>query len=189
MFWKDGLFKKPHWNMIFLVVLSGKMIFLFPENMILFFRRKMKGDLSQKSTWKYDIFIKWKDDFSKKKEKKLRWDMIFLVLSGKMVIFFRKIWSFYFRWKKKDKFSQGINGSMIFSVYMYKCYKYDITFLQKKKKKNQRWCLPEKIHLKVIDILDRILDRVPKIICAFIETFISVLIYCFPVKKTRKLNM
>ena len=33
--------------MIFLV-LSGKMIFLFPENMILFFRRKMKADLSQK---------------------------------------------------------------------------------------------------------------------------------------------
>ena len=40
--------KKLHWNMIFLVVLFGKMIFLFPENMILFFRRKMKDDLSQK---------------------------------------------------------------------------------------------------------------------------------------------
>ena len=34
--------------MIFLVVLSGKIIFLFPENMTLFFRRKMKDDLSQK---------------------------------------------------------------------------------------------------------------------------------------------
>ena len=33
--------------MIFLVS-SGKMIFLFPENMMLFFRRKMKDDLSQK---------------------------------------------------------------------------------------------------------------------------------------------
>ena len=43
--------------MIFLV-LSGKMIFLFPENIILFFRRKMKDDLSQKNTWKYDIFFK-----------------------------------------------------------------------------------------------------------------------------------
>ena len=32
--------------MIFLV-LSGKMIFLFPENIILFFGRKMKDDLSQ----------------------------------------------------------------------------------------------------------------------------------------------
>ena len=33
--------------MIFLV-LSGKMIFLFPKNMIFFFRWKMKDDLSQK---------------------------------------------------------------------------------------------------------------------------------------------
>ena len=49
--------KKSRWNMIF-VVLSGKMIFLFPENIILFFRRKMKDDLSQKNTWKYDIFFK-----------------------------------------------------------------------------------------------------------------------------------
>ena len=30
---------------------SGKMIFLFPENIILFFRRKMKGDLSQKKIY------------------------------------------------------------------------------------------------------------------------------------------
>ena len=43
--------------MIFLAS-PGKMRFLFPENMILFFRRKMKDDLSQKSTWKYDIFLK-----------------------------------------------------------------------------------------------------------------------------------
>ena len=97
------------WKVIFLKKVHGNMIFSLNEKMT----------------------------FPKKKKKKLRWDMIFLVLSGKMVIFFRKIWSFYFRWKKKDKFSQGINGSMIFSVYMYKCYKYDITFLQKKKKKSK----------------------------------------------------
>ena len=53
--------------MIFLVVLPGKMIFLFPENLILFFRRKMKDDLSQE-----------------------------------------------------------IYGNMIFAVFMYKRYKYDI---------------------------------------------------------------
>ena len=33
-------------------------MFLFPENIILFFRRKMKNDLSQKNTWKYNIFFK-----------------------------------------------------------------------------------------------------------------------------------
>ena len=45
--------KKSHCNMIFVVVLPGKVIFLFPENMILFFRRKMKDDLSQKKKKKY----------------------------------------------------------------------------------------------------------------------------------------
>ena len=39
--------KKLHWNMDFFV-LSGKIVFLFPENMILFFGRKMKDGLSQK---------------------------------------------------------------------------------------------------------------------------------------------
>ena len=38
---------KSHWNMIFLVS-SGKMIFLFPENMILFLGWKIKDGLSDK---------------------------------------------------------------------------------------------------------------------------------------------
>ena len=41
--------KKLRRNMVFLV-LSGKMTFLLPENMILFFRDKRKDDLSQKNT-------------------------------------------------------------------------------------------------------------------------------------------
>ena len=53
--------------MIFLV-LSKKMIFLFPENIILFFRQKMKDDLSQKNTRKHDIFLKCSEEivFSQK---------------------------------------------------------------------------------------------------------------------------
>ena len=47
--------KKLRWNMIFLV-LSGKMIFFFPENMILHVRQKMKD--TRKYTRKYDIFFK-----------------------------------------------------------------------------------------------------------------------------------
>ena len=42
--------KKSNWNMIFLV-LSEKMIFLFPED-----RQKRKEDLSQKNAWKYVFF-------------------------------------------------------------------------------------------------------------------------------------
>ena len=53
--------------MIFLVVLSGKIKFLFPENMILFFRQKMKNDLSQKKYMEiYFPQMPRKDGLSKK---------------------------------------------------------------------------------------------------------------------------
>ena len=58
--------------------------------------------------------------------------MIFLVLPGKMGVFFWKLSYFLFGRKIKDDLSQEIHGNMILSVYMYKCYKYDITLLQKK---------------------------------------------------------
>ena len=83
--------KKSCWSMIFLI-LSGKMIFLFPENMILPPRRKMKDDISQKktkkkttTTWKHDIFFKCSEKmvFSKRPN----WNRIFLVLSGKVAFF------------------------------------------------------------------------------------------------------
>ena len=41
--------------MIFLLS-SRKTAFLFPENMIFFYGRKMKDHLSQKNTWKYYVF-------------------------------------------------------------------------------------------------------------------------------------
>ena len=100
MFWKDGLSKKSHWNMIFLV-LSGKMIFLFPENMILFFRHKRKDDLSQKNTWKYDVFFKCSEKMVFPKT--LHLNTIFFVISGKMVFLFSRkydIFSLGGKWKK-----------------------------------------------------------------------------------------
>ena len=45
--------------------------------------------------------------------------------------FWRKICYFFFGQKMKGDLSQEIHGNMIFSVYMYKCYKYDITLLKK----------------------------------------------------------
>ena len=73
----------------------------------------------------------------------------------------------------KGDLSQEIHENMIFSVHIYECYKYDI--------------LPKKIHLNVIGIIDRILERVSSILCTFMETFIGVFIYCFAVKqKTKK---
>ena len=64
--WSFQKKEKLHWNMVFLVS-WGKTIFLFPENMILFLRQKMKDDLSQKEymeVW-YIFKMLWKDSLSK----------------------------------------------------------------------------------------------------------------------------
>ena len=87
--------------------------------------------------WSYSLGGKWKIIFLKKYME--RW---YLILIRKYDIFFV--------WKIKDDLSQEIYGNMIFSVYMYKCYKYNIALLPKKKRQSS----PEKIHLKVIDVLD-----------------------------------
>ena len=102
--------------------------------------------------WSYSLDGKWKIIFLKKIhgnmifssnaqkrwsfQKKAHWNMIFLVLSRKIVFLSQKIRYFFFGQKMKDDFSQEIHGKMIISVYMYKCYKYDIIFLQKKKIKD-----------------------------------------------------
>ena len=54
------------------------------------------------------------------------------------------------------------------------------------RKKKLKMIFSGKIHLNVIDILDRILECVPMILCTFMETFIGVFIYCFPVKKDQE---
>ena len=47
----------------------------------------------------------------------------------------QKIWYFFFRRKiKQDDLYQNIHANMIFSVYMYKCYKYGIAPLAKNTK-------------------------------------------------------
>ena len=90
--------KKLRRNMIFLV-LSGKMIFLFPENMILHVRWKMKDNLSWKIHENMIFFSGLLKRWSFQKEP--RRHMIFLVLSGKMVFFSRKhdLFSLGRKWK------------------------------------------------------------------------------------------
>ena len=62
--------------MIFLV-LSEKMVFLISENIVLFFRQKMKDDLSQKkkNTWNYDIFFKFSEKMVFPKKIALEYDL------------------------------------------------------------------------------------------------------------------
>ena len=132
--------------MIFLLS-SRKTAFLFPENMIFFYGRKIKDRLSQKNTWKYYVFCMFYKDG---------------------VCFF---------------------------------YKYEITLCEKSKgdlfPKNTRKMTFPALLKKMIFIIEKmmltfqidILERVPMILCTFMETFLSVFIYCFPIKKPRKLNI
>ena len=116
--------KKSSWNMIFLVLL-GKIMFLFVENTILTLGGK----------WKMIFFKKiqgnmiFSSGLPKRRsfQKGPRRDMIFLVLSGKMVFFFPKARYFFLGQKASDDLSQEIHENMIFSVYTCRCYKPGVT--------------------------------------------------------------
>ena len=99
--------------MIFLVS-SGKMIFLLTENMILFFRQKMKDDLSLKNTMKYDIFFKC----SKKMVFPKNYTEIrsFFYHHERWHFFFPKIWYFSTDGKLEDDLCQKIHGNVMFYV-------------------------------------------------------------------------
>ena len=134
--------------MIFLVLL-GKIMFLFPKNMILHLRRKMKDDLYQKKHTKIRNFLQtfWKDGLFKK--------------GG------AGTWSFLYyleRWyfsQKRDIFSLGRKPEMTLlkkymEIWYFLCTRTGIADVVSRPsaKKNQRWSYPAKINLKVIDVLD-----------------------------------
>ena len=141
--------KKLHWNMIFFV-LSGKMLFLFPENKILPLKRKIKDDLSQKKRkhmemW-YFLQVFWKDDLFKKTAP--GHDLSCII--WKDGICFPKNTIFFNGRKIKDDLSQEVHRGTVFYVFTCRRYKRGVRFLFQK---NQRWPSPTKIHLKMIDSL------------------------------------
>ena len=97
----------------------------------------------------YSLDGKWKMIFLKNApktwsfQKKSPWNMISLVYLERWYFFPGKCEIFSFDGKWKISFSRN-TGDMIFFVYTYKCYKYDITLLQKKEK----WSFPEKSTLE-----------------------------------------
>ena len=108
--------KKLHWNIIFLI-LSGKMIFLFPENMILFSRHKRKDDLSRHKR-KDDLFFKYSEKMVFPKNSRL--NTISFVISGKIVFLFSRkydIFSLGGKWKKMI----FIKKSMEIWYFLYIC--------------------------------------------------------------------
>ena len=133
--------------MIFLVILSGEMIFLFHENIILFFRRKMKDDLSQKKFMEIWYFLQMPQKVGlSKKNQAGTWPFLYYL----------EIW--YFIPRKHDAFFLDGKWKMIFlQKYMEILYfLYVCTIVTNMKlpfcEKNLRWSSPKKIHLKVIDI-------------------------------------
>ena len=94
-------------------------------------------------TWSYTLDGKWGHDIS--------------CFIWKDDIVFLNTRYFILRQETRDGLSQEIHGNMIFSVVTCGCYKRGVTPLcqkKKKKKKNQRWSYPAKIHLRVVDLLD-----------------------------------
>ena len=122
--------KKSHWNMTFLVS-SGEMIFLFPENMILFFRRKMTDSFSKKcmKIW-YMFYIQmfWKDDLSS-------------IIRNNGISFDGR--------KMKDDLSQKIHRNMMFSVCSVKMIFLFPTNMKLHSVKKPKMIFSWKIHLKV----------------------------------------
>ena len=92
----------------------------------------------------------------------------FLYYQERWYFFFPKIWSYSLDRKWKMIF---LKKYMEIWYFLYICINVTNIIFSRKNT------------LKVIDILGRILERVPTILCTFMETFIGVFIYCFPVKK------
>ena len=148
---------------------------IFPKIWSYPFDRKWKMIFFKKYMEKsYIVQIFWKDGLFKK----MHWNMIFLVLSGKIVFF----------WLKDDLLSLDENWKTIFLKKYMKTWYYlyvrigaTSMILCLSPKRNQRLSSPAKMHLRAIDI-----QLTPTIPCTFIETLIGVFIYCFPAKKTQE---
>ena len=141
--------KKSWWNMISLV-LSGKMIFLFSENMILPLDGKWKMIFVKKNTRKYDIFFKCSEKMVFSKEIiTLGYDLYCII--WKDGIFSRKhdISSLEGKWEAS--FSKKY-----MEIWNFMCTRTGVTNVAPcpSVKKNQAWFYTAKIHLKVIDVLD-----------------------------------
>ena len=115
---KMAFLKKTHWNMIFLVS-SGKMIFHFSGSMMLFFRRKMEDDLSQKihanMIFSSNVLKRWSFQTNRTRiwfslHHQERWHL-----------FFSKIWYFFLSRKMKDTPSMVLKNNRESFYILKKC--------------------------------------------------------------------
>ena len=181
--WKDGLSKKIALEYDLSCIISGKIILLLPENMILHLRWKMKDDLSQKNTRKYDIFFKLSEKMVFSKRATLGHDLSCII--WKDGIFFQK----------RDIFSLGRKWEMTFlkkymEIWYFLCTRTGVTNVVSRPtgKKYPRSSYRAKIHLKMIGVLDWY-PRAPAILRTFMETFTGISCIALQRKKNRKLNI
>ena len=102
MLWQDGLSKKVALEYHLSLFYKKRWHFFFPKIWSYSLDEKRKMIYLKKNTWKYDIFFKCPEKMVF--PKKSHWNMIFLVLSGKIVFFSGKY----------DIFSLGGKWKMIF---------------------------------------------------------------------------
>ena len=100
VFHRTGIWHESHWDMI------------------LFYRRKMKDDLSQENTWKHDIFFKCSEKIAFPKKITPEHELSRTI--RKDGISFSRKYDIFSRRKVKDDLSQKIRGNMMFSVYSVK---------------------------------------------------------------------
>ena len=131
--------------------------------------------------WKYDIFFRCSEKMVF--PKRPSWNMIFLVLSGTMVFFFPENMIFFLRRKMKDDLSREIHGNMTPPVRACRCYIRNTTPLCQKRIKTD--LLSQKYTHGWLTNWTDILEKVPIILCSFMEIFIGGFIYCFPAKQTQ----
>ena len=100
----------------FLLYYLERWYYLFPKNMILFFRQKMKDDLSQKNTWKYDIFFKCPKKMVFPKIITLEYDLSCIIWKD---VFFPENMIF-FLWTENERwsFSRITQKYDIFCIYV-----------------------------------------------------------------------
>ena len=185
-----------HRNMIFLVS-SGKMIFLLPEN-ILFFRRKMKNDLSQKKYMEIWYFLQMFCKIGLSEKTEMEYDLSYIMrkdaisFSWKYDIVLRtenERRSFSTNIWKYDVFCMLVKVAFLFPTNMKWsfCQKSKDELFPKNGHKDDISGITEKdgTHPRKDDIgiLDLNSRKSSNGSCTFMETFLSVFIYCFPIKK------
>ena len=172
IFWKDDLSQRNCAEIWPFLYYQERLYFLCRKYHFILWRENERWSFP-KNRWKYDIFFKCPEKMVFPKRNRA-W-----------------IWSFLYYLERCFFFPENIFFSL--------AAKWKMIFLMKYM---EIWCFlyicinvtnmifPQKNTLKVIDILDGILERVPTILCTFMKTFIDVFIYCFALKKNpRKLNI